>query len=145
MKTLYRPIVSIVLLFICPLAAAQGRRAPQPPTNERAQRIAPPAAITCDRNHLTSFTGRILLYQLKPNRIVLRVRTDEATTENFTIKPAPGKSAEQYFLLRGEAFKTSDWSSIESAAGKLKRGMRATVWVCDDGSTPVVDWRPAEK
>ena len=47
--------------------------------------------------------------------------------------------------VRGAEFKAEDWKRIEGRPGHLKPGMRAIVWVCDDGSTPVVDWRPAEK
>jgi hypothetical protein len=130
-----------IIALLLSSAFAQGRRAPQP----AAQRIAPPAALKCSRDHLTSFTGRILAYRRTPARLFLRVRTDEATTESFTIKLSKDEKAETYFLLRGEAFTQNDWQAIESSTGRLKQGMRATVWVCDDGSKPVIDWRPAEK
>jgi hypothetical protein len=132
-------ILSILLVCVSPLAA-QARRAPQPPAG--GQRVAPPAALTCDRNHLTSFMGRVLLYQRKPNQIVLRMRTDEATTERFTITSPKGEPLEKFLLLRGQVFTASDWNGIERAPGKLKSGMRAIVWVCDNAKNPVIDWRP---
>jgi len=138
----------------CWLTAAssmgQNRRAPQPQSGtgrgvSAGQRLAPPAALKCSRDHLTSYTGRILAYQRNSARISLRVRTDEETTENFTVKLATTDEAANHYLMRGETFKQSDWKLIESSPGKLLQPMRATVWVCDDGSAPVIDWRPPER
>lgn len=107
-------------------------------------RIRPPDSIRCDPNHLTSFTGRILSYQRRPGRVSIGMRTDEATTESFQLKFRKAEDAAHWFLLRGEEFKQSDWTFIERSRYRLRQGMRATVWVCDDGTTPIVDWRPGE-
>lgn len=109
------------------------------------RRIMPPESITCDPNHLTSFTGRILSYQRRPGRVSLRMRTDEATTESFTLRFRRTENAAKWFLKNGEPFEQSDWSLIERSRNRLRPNMRATVWVCDDGSTPIVDWRPGER
>lgn len=108
-------------------------------------RIRPPDAIKCDADHLTSFTGTILSYRRSASRLFLRMRTDEATTESFTLKFARGVDATKSFLLHGEEFKRSDWSLIERSRYRLRPSMRATVWACDNGSNPTVDWRPREK
>jgi hypothetical protein len=108
------------------------------------QRLRPPASLKCSRDHLTSFQGRILEYSRDKQEITLRVRTDEETTERFNLKWAASDKVETWFLLRGEGFKPEDWKVIESGAGKLHDGMRVIVWVCDDGSKPVFDWRPKE-
>ena len=106
------------------------------------QRLRPPASLTCSRDHLTSFQGRVLEYKREPQEIFLRVRTDEDTTEMFTLKWSSSERAETWFLLLGEQFKSGDWSRIESSSGKLHDGIRIIVWACDDGSKPVFDWRP---
>jgi hypothetical protein len=129
---------------------AQPRRAAQPDNAPRreavgGQRLAPPAALKCPRNNLTSFTGRVIAYQRTNTRIHLRVRTDEETTESFTLRFANNDDPIKWFLLRGGEFKQSDWKSIESSRGRLRKSMRITVWVCDDGSKPVFDWRPPEE
>ena len=111
----------------------------------RAQRLRPPDSITCDPNHLTSFTGRVLSYKRSPARLRLRVRTDEQTTENFTLSFPKKEDAAKWFLIKGEPFKRSDWALIERRRYSLRPRMRATVWVCDDGSNPIVDWRPGER
>lgn len=108
-------------------------------------RIRPPDLIKCDLNHVTSFTGTILSYRRSALRLHLRMRTDEATTESFTLKFARGVDATKSFLLHGEEFKGSDWSLIERSRYRLRPRLRATVWVCDDGSSPTIDWRPREK
>jgi hypothetical protein len=72
------------------------------------------------------------------------MRTDEATTERFTFRVSDSENAAKGFLLRGDPFKESDWKLVELKKGRLRPKMRATVWVCDDNSTPVVDWRPGE-
>ncbi len=111
----------------------------------RAQgRLMAPESVKCDPNHLTSFTGKILSYSRKPGRVTLRVRTDEETTENFTLRYAKSEDAARWFLLKGEPFKQSDWALVERRRYQLRPRMRATVWVCDDGSNPTIDWRPGE-
>ena len=72
------------------------------------------------------------------------MRTDESTTESFTLRFPKTEDAAKWFLLKGEQFKQSDWKLIERGRYQLRPRMRATVWVCDDGSTPIVDWRPGE-
>lgn len=115
------------------------------PTARAQGRLMPPESVKCDPNHLTSFTGRILSYRRKPGRVTLRVRTDEETTENFTLRFPKSADAARWFLMKGEPFKRSDWALIERRRYQLRPRMRATVWVCDDGSNPTVDWRPGER
>jgi hypothetical protein len=109
-----------------------------------SQRIRPPASLKCSRDHLTAFQGRVLDYSRGKQDMSLRVRTDEETTESFSLKWAATEKPETWFLLRGEGFKTDDWKLIESGPGKLLADTRIIVWVCDDGSKPVFDWRPRE-
>lgn len=104
-------------------------------------RLRPPGAITCDRNHLTSYTGNVLAYSRRASRVTLRIHTDEDTTESVTLRYS--RSPARWFLLNGEAFRESDWRKIESSKGRLRSGMRVTAWVCDDGNKPVIDWHPS--
>jgi len=141
-------LTGAIIISISSTAAAQARKAPQPQNdNQRAagQRIAPPSSLKCPRNNLTSFMGRVTAYQRTRTRIFIRVRTDEETTENFTLKFTRNNDPTRLFLLRGEEFKQSDLKLIEISTGILRKPMRAIVWVCDDGSNPVIDWRPPEK
>lgn len=108
------------------------------------QRVAPASALKCDRNHLTSFIGRVILYRRQTGRIDLRVRTDEETTENFTLRFTKTEDGSKHFLFQGEVFKPTDWKAIALTRTQLRPKMRAIVWVCDDGSPPVIDWRPVD-
>jgi len=107
------------------------------------QRLRPPEKIRCSRDHLTSFSGAVLTFKRNNNETFLRIRTDEDTTETFILKHLGKESAAEWFLLRGKAFESSDWKLIEIRRNKLHPRMRATVWACDDGTTPIVDWQPA--
>ena len=130
----FLPLTALLIFSCAAIAGGQGR-------------IRPPDSVAakCDPNHLTSFTGTVLSYSRSASRLLLRMRTDEETTESFTLKFARGADATKSFLLHGEEFKGSDWSLIERSRHRLRPRMRATVWVCDDKSNPTIDWRPREK
>jgi hypothetical protein len=108
-------------------------------------RVAPPAAVTCPRNNLTSFTGRVTRWTRTLGETSLTIYTDWDTTETVTLKHAGTDEAIKWFLLNANAFQSSDWAQIEESKGKLKSGMRVTAWMCDDGRQPIVDWQPPPK
>ena len=112
-------------------AAAQGR-------------VMPPARVSCDRNQLTSYFGKVIGYRRLKAGVWLRIATDYDTVEEVTLRhPNEGDPAD-YFLYRGRPFTAPDWARIESKPGKLRAGMRATAWVCGDGHTvPLIDWNGA--
>ncbi|MBK5294463.1 MAG: hypothetical protein JJE04_22630 [Acidobacteriia bacterium] len=104
---------------------------------QRSARQAPPSAITCPHDYLTAYTGKVASYSRSETQLSLTIRTDWDTTETVTIK-MPAK-----MLLRSEPFQPAHWPKVEIAKGKLKKGMRATAWVCEDGrNPPVLDWQP---
>jgi hypothetical protein len=132
-------------------AAPKGAGGHTPQNGEqgaRQGRLRPPVGLSCDRNHTTSFTGRITVYSRTSRRILIRVRTDEQTTEQFTISLRRGEEASKKFLFQGEAFQSGDWKKIERGRGLLKPKMRATIWACrddnDDFRAELIDWRPNE-
>lgn len=117
--------------------------AAQDPGAGRGARIAPPAAITCERNQLTSWTGSVTGYRRTQDCTWLEISTDADTVEQTTVPHGGSTDASSRFLLWGEPFGPSGWAAIESSPGQLKDGMRATAWICLDGITgPVVDWQP---
>lgn len=131
-------VAFVVLLAACsPLGAARA---------QRGGRIAAPPSLRCPRDNTTSFTGRVLAYRRTPGRVFIRVRTDEETTEEFTLTHPKGGDAGTLFLVNGESFKPGDWKRVEARAGRLRPNMRATVWACyvgDDLRAERIDWRPA--
>jgi hypothetical protein len=105
-------------------------------------RLRPPDSIECSRDKLTSFTGVVRQWSRAPKRIRLRVDTDEETRERFELLIKKGEDITRRFLIRGGKFGQESWKEIEAAPGKLRPGVRATVWVCEGGSNPVVDFHP---
>ncbi len=131
--------ILVLLIGVMTLSAAGGVSLPQ----ERG-RIMPPTQLTCDRNDLTSYDGRVLVYRRRKGSTFLRMRTNFDTTENVTIRHPRTNDPSKFFLINGEAFTKSDWGSIEKKPHVLRPGMRANVWVCRGNPSiqPVVDWRP---
>lgn len=126
--------------FLFPLVVAGGVLA-EPVTGERHR---PPETVSCPRDHLTSYTGRIVSYRRAPREVALRIRTDWDSTELVRLVPPAGEDLLRYLLLNGRPFDARDWPRIESARGTLRPAMRVTAWVCDDGRPPVLDWQPPE-
>jgi hypothetical protein len=105
-------------------------------------RLRPPEFVTCDRNHLTSFTGRVVSLARGADSTTLSMETDESTKERFTIRH-PGSDATAWFHLSGVPFTAADWAAL-LPGGHLRPGARARVWVCADEPNPHVDWeRPS--
>ena len=135
MPSLFRKLLEVVLLGHWAAAAIA----------TPYQRLRPPEKIPCSRDHLTSFSGRVLAFKRNDTETFLRIRTDEDTTESFTLSHPDRESAADWFLLKGNVFQPSDWKRIEIRKNQLRPRIRATVWACDDGSTPIVDWQPPEQ
>lgn len=133
-------VLVVLGLTVAALCGANPRHA----AGSRTQRARPPASLSCSRDHLTSFQGRVFQFTRGAQEITLGVRTDEDTTERVVLRWSSSEKAETWMLLRGEPFTTGHWNQIESATGTLRPDTRVIVWVCDDGAKPVLDWRPKE-
>jgi hypothetical protein len=119
-----------------------GRTTAAPSVRASEGRLRPPP-LDCDRNHLTSWRGRVSGYRRDGKATWLQISTDDDTVEEATLAvPAPPVAPATY-RLNGAAFTAQDWPRIETADGHSTAGLRATAWVCDDGVTPtVIDWQP---
>lgn len=106
------------------------------------RRVAPPETATCPRDHLTLYSGLVISYRRGVGRTTLRIRTDWDTTEDVSIRHPGNKDPSSSFLIERAPFTHADWVRIEASPGKLKPSMRAAVWVCDNGSPPIIDWQP---
>lgn len=112
------------------------------PPAPSAGRLAPPSAVKCDRNQLTSYSGRVTAYVRSEEKTTLTIATDADTIETVTIAPRAGGDPSAAYLLDGTAFGPDGWKRIEASRGVLHDSMRAIAWVCTNGET-IVDWRPA--
>jgi rhodanese-related sulfurtransferase len=110
-------------------------------SSSRGGRLAPPAAVSCDRNELTSHSGKIKSYKRQRGKTVLVMDTSADTTERLTIHHKGSDDPSRFYLIDGTAFTGRDWTRIEKKKGQLRPGMSAIAWVCTSGTT-YIDWRP---
>ena len=105
---------------------------------EAPSRLAPPVAVSCPRDRLTSYTGRVVSYRHTAVALELVIKTDWDTTERVRLAPL----RLEHLLMRGAPFAAADWARIESSPNRAGPELRATAWVCDDRRPPVIDWQP---
>jgi hypothetical protein len=129
---------NVPLLFLALMGASGCVTSPGVATAQG--RLRPPDFVTCDRNHLTAFRGRVVSLERDRDSTTLRMETDENTKERFTLRHA-GADAAAWFYLGGKPFNSTDWAVL-LPEGRLRQGARATVWVCADEPNPKVDWEP---
>jgi hypothetical protein len=115
----------------------------QDASTQRGGRMAPPPSVTCDRDQLASWTGTVTAYRRRAEATWIQIHTDWDTVESTSIDHEGASDASAHYLIQGEPFDTGDWHKIERSEGALIDGVRATAWICSDGSTPpVIDWQP---
>ena len=92
-------------------------------TQRRAddERLRPPDQLTCPRDQLTSYTGRVVSFSRAAGRTTLRIRTDWETTERVIVQHPGTRDPSPRFLIGGEPFTSGDWVHIEDAGGHLRR------------------------
>jgi len=101
-------------------------------------RMRPPAAVTCPRNDLTVYAGRVTKIERQKTETSLTIVTDWKTTERVTITHKDSADADAAFLLKGKPLAKADWDVI-APKGTLRENVRANAWVCRDGRV-VVDF-----
>ncbi|HEX7151721.1 MAG TPA: rhodanese-like domain-containing protein [Thermoanaerobaculia bacterium] len=109
------------------------------PVSASGGRLAPPAAVSCNRNNLTVYGGEVTRYRRLRGRTEVTIKTDSDTVETVTVK----SPEETSYLIMATPFAKGDWTRIERKKGELRPKMRVHAWVCTDGS-PILDWRPGE-
>jgi rhodanese-related sulfurtransferase len=107
----------------------------------RGGRLAPPAAVSCDRNQLTSYAGKVKSYKRQRGKTVLVIDTSADTTERVTVLHKGTDDPSRFYLINGTPFTYRDWNRIERRKGQLLPNMSAVAWVCSNGMT-IIDWRP---
>lgn len=148
-RTLYLVSLAFLIgLYFASPASTTAQRTARPAEQDGSRasssqegRVRPPASITCDRNNLTAYTGKVTDYSRRSGLVKLVIQTDWDTIETVTLQHPSRSDASKWFLLRGKAFRKSDWSKIEFSRGRLRPNMRASAWVCNDGSRPIIDWQ----
>ena len=128
---------AIMLFILAGLTAA-------PASSQRGGRLRPPEAVTCPRDKLTAYSGKVSAYARNADGIRITVDTDWDTVEEVRVNLKPGEDLRAHFLLRGEPYGQRSLGEIEETPGRLKADMGVTAWVCEGGPQPLIDWRPPE-
>jgi rhodanese-related sulfurtransferase len=113
-----------------------------PASATRGGRLAPPAAVSCDRNELTVYVGEVRSYKRQRGKTVLVMHTSSDTVERVTLLHSGSDDPSRFYLIDGTPFTSRDWNRIERRKGELHPEMSAAAWVCTNGVT-IVDWKPA--
>lgn len=129
-----RRALILILAMALQGAASQERRP--------SGRVRPPEASGCPRDKLTAYIGRVAAYSRTPERLVIEIETDWQSREKAELHYSSEQDVTRWFRLRGEPFRPEDWSRIEEKPGRLRKGVRAAVWVCEGGGNPLIDWEP---
>ena len=139
-KQMRKLFVAIVVVTILSAAVSAD------PFYREQGRLMPPAQLKCDRNDVTVYDGRVIVYRRRKGSTFLRMRTNFDTTEDVTLRHPRTTDSSKFYLISGTAFTSSDWSRIEKRPYVLRPGMRANVWVCrgNPAIQPVVDWQPED-
>lgn len=101
-------------------------------------RLGAPSFVTCDRNDLTAYSGRVKSLQRGEAETRISIATDWSTQEQVVIRHPDGDLLST-FHRRGKPFTESDLAVL-MPAGRLKPDTRATAWVCEKGMRPQIDW-----
>ena len=101
-------------------------------------RLRPPESVTCPRNDLTVYAGRVTSLERQKGATSLTIATDWKTTEHVTIRHPESADPDALFLIKGKPFAKADWDVI-APKGTLREGIRANAWVCRDGRV-IVDF-----
>lgn len=111
------------------------------------QREALPADLKCPADyHPTLWEGKVVEFAPAKGQTKIAVHSDwDADYSGVISHPGKDEPPLSLFRLKGEPFEESDREFIYTDTNKLKRGMRAKVWVCTDkaGKNPIiqlVDW-----
>jgi len=124
----------LLLVTAVTLSAAQRGSAP-------GARLAPPAEITCERDRLTSYSGRVTAVRRGTDGDVVTIETDWGSVESFTV--AAAGQPEPAYLLGGKPMREEDWPAVLNGAGEPRSVLGVIAWVCGDlPEYTVIDWRP---
>ena len=138
-----RPCFVLALAALALLSCVEAQARPATP-GRGGGRVMLPAGLACDANHVTSWFGVVSGYRRERGRTWIRIDTDYDTVESTTIEHAGEPDASKHYRFQGRAFTAKDFARIELKPGVLRKGVRATAWVCDDGRTPpLIDWQAA--
>jgi hypothetical protein len=102
-------------------------------------RLAPPAALNCDRNNLTSYEGRLFAFTPGPDEVTVTLVTDWDSEETFTVP------ADAVQLRDGVPMDAETQAAFLETLAPPTQAPRIIAWVCCDPSSVTLDWRSSGK
>src|SRR5262245_23859822 len=109
--------IGAVVLVLASLSAG-------PAAQGRPGRVRPPESVTCPRDNLTVFTGRVTGMTRLADAASLTIATDWQTTERVVVRHPDSRDPDASFLMAGKPFVKADWETI-APKGTLRDGVRA--------------------
>ncbi len=119
----------LTAVMLAPACSAQER--------DGRDRLAPPAALDCDRNHLTSYEGRLLALTPAPDELTVTLVTDWDSEETFTVP------AGAVHLRDGAPMDPAAQAKFLATLKPPTTAPRLIAWVCAEPPSVTLDWRPA--
>ncbi len=119
----------LLMAALVPPAMADGERGGR-------DRLAPPAALDCDRNHLTSYEGRLRALTPGPDTITVTLVTDWGSEETFAV---PSDSVQ---LRDGQPMDPTSLAEFLATLEPPTTVPRLIAWVCSEPCAVTLDWRP---
>ncbi len=124
------PLLATVFLSSACAAQEPGRE------REARGRLAPPAAVNCDRNHLTSYQGAVASVVRDNGELKITLVTDWDSEESFTVD----EDAPQ--LYGGAPLEAPRQAMLLDTLAPPYEGLGVIAWVCREPASVTLDWRP---
>ncbi|MCW8092842.1 hypothetical protein [Alteromonas sp. ASW11-130] len=106
------------------------------------ERLRVPEFVPCERNNLTSLTGKVTTYLRGKNKTKFTIKTFAGTTENVALSYKDINELERHYYMNGKALTPHNWSLLEDSPQQIKADVTARVWLCSDQSHKIiVDWQ----
>lgn len=141
-STICATVALLACVFCAYASSAIAQRRAAPGADQGSRRLAPPAAVTCDRSNLTVYSGRVIAYNRTRTYTTMTIATDWDTTERIRIRHTRERSPHPFFLIDGQETDAADIRRLELRPNAVPPDARVNAWICAGGrSNPVVDWQ----
>ncbi len=108
----------------------------------RRSRLMVPDFVSCERNNLTSFSGKPTKYNRENGELEITIATDFDTVETITVGYPSSTALMESFFIKGKAVDLKSWQEFEESVGILSGKISVTAWVCNlEGIAPVFVWK----
>ncbi len=112
--------------------------------NEKRMRV--PDYVSCDRNEVTSYMGKVKHYSRTDELLSITVDTDFGTVYKLELAGLSEQEVIDLFKLNGKPFKAQDFPLLEDNLGVVDKRTTVAIWECSTpGVKPIVSWKQHQK